>query len=647
MLIISTQKCVKKCSIKEMTAKLCILNYEATLEKGNTLNNTKDDDDNNINGLDLLMEIIEEEFLSEDYNTSRLEKGEDDIIQHEKMTITLTTTENQKNNTNFNMTKIDLGECEKLLRHENNIPNETLYMKKIDVIQEGMKIPKIEFNVYYKSLENKLVKLNLSICENNKAKISLFIPVEITENLDKLNTSSKYYNDICSKAKSNNGTDILPEDRKIEFIEGNKTVCQEECDFSHYNDIDKIANCSCKVIEPSQSVADIKIDKEKLYEKLGDIKNKNDFSNLGITQCNVLSSTENIKSNVGFYLLLIIIAIFVIIFIIFCERGYNLLENKMDEVIYKKFKEKRKSKTNKIKKSIINESNKKGKEIIPKSKNSKNSKNLSIRVNNSNKVLLNNNHVERKSKRNSSNIIRQKINTKNNESKPDTDYELNWSSYENSIKFDKRTKCKYYFSLITSKQLFIFTFCSFNDYNSGIIKKFIFFLSFAVHYTVNALFFTESNLHQIYIDQGEYNFEYQSKFILFSFIISTIILRLILQFLVLTDKDILEVKLQHTKNIAINMKKTKLKYMKIKFAIFFVLNLILLGFFWYYLTSFNAIYENTQVYLIINTLVSFGISLFYPFIINIFPMIIRFKSLHSKKKNQEYLYKISQIIQVI
>ena len=80
--------------------------------------------------------------------------------------------------------------------------------------------------------------------------------------------------------------------------------------------------------------------------------NQNDFSNLGITQCNVLSSTENIKSNVGFYLLLIIIVIFVIIFIIFCERGYNLLENKMDEVIYKKFKEKRKSKTNKIIQSV-------------------------------------------------------------------------------------------------------------------------------------------------------------------------------------------------------------------------------------------------------------------------------------------------------
>ena len=54
----------------------------------------------------------------------------------------------------------------------------------------------------------------------------------------------------------------------------------------------------------------------------------------------------------------------------------------------------------------------------------------------------------------------------------------------------------------------------------------MFFLSFALHYTTNALFFTESNMHQIYLDEGKYNFVYQSKFILFSAIASTIILRL-------------------------------------------------------------------------------------------------------------------------
>ena len=120
-----------------------------------------------------------------------------------------------------------------------------------------------------------------------------------------------------------------------------------------------------------------------------------------------------------------------------------------------------------------------------------------------------------------------------------------------------------------------------------------------------------------------------------------------LQILVLTDKDVLQVKLQTTKNMAINMKKNKLKCMKIKFAIFFILNFILLGFFWYYLTSFNAIYENTQVYLIKNTFISFAFSLFYPFIINIFPMMIRKYSLNSKKKEQECFYKVSQIIQIL
>ena len=95
------------------------------------------------------------------------------------------------------------------------------------------------------------------------------------------------------------------------------------------------------------------------------------------------------------------------------------------------------------------------------------------------------------------------------------------------------------------------------------------------------------------------------------------------------------------------MKKQKLKYIKIKYAIFFVLNFILLTLFWYYLTCFNAVYKNTQVYLIENTFISFAFSLFYPFIINIFPTTIRNCAIHSSDKNQEYLYKFSQIVQII
>ena len=175
----------------------------------------------------------------------------------------------------------------------------------------------------------------------------------------------------------------------------------------------------------------------------------------------------------------------------------------------------------------------------------------------------------------------------------------------------------------------------------------MFFLSFALHYTVNALFFTDSNMHQIYEDEGKFNFEYQISHILYSALISTFVLRMMLQFLVLTDKDVLEIKLQQTKQLAINMKRIKLKCMKVKFAIFFVLNFILLGLFWYYLTCFNAVYKNTQVYLIENTFISFAFSLFYPFIINIFPTVLRNCAIHSSDKNQEYLYKFSQIVQFI
>ena len=82
---------------------------------------------------------METGFTSPDYNTSTIENGEDEIYEFDGMTVTFTTSENQKNNTNNNMTAINLGECEDLLRKEYSIPVvEYLYIKKIDVVQEGL-----------------------------------------------------------------------------------------------------------------------------------------------------------------------------------------------------------------------------------------------------------------------------------------------------------------------------------------------------------------------------------------------------------------------------------------------------------------------------------------------------------------------------
>ena len=318
---------------------------------------------------DKIIEMLEDIFTSSNFDTSNLENGEDYTQNIGKISFTLTTSENQKNNTKGNITTINLGKCETLLRNYYNISNESkLFMKKMDITQEGMKIPKIEYDVYSKLNGTNLIKLNLSICENTK--ISISVPVIISEDLDKLNTSSDYFKDICYISKSESGTDIILKDRKKEFIEQNKTVCQEECDFSDYDyDIQK-ANCSCLVKESFSSISDMNINLTKLNEKFGNINNETELSNLGITSCNVLESTDNIESNAGFYSLLFIIVIFIIIFIIFCCKGYHLLENQIDEVIYKKFKDDKKQKRNNmIKENLI--SSKKKKKINKKKRNKK------------------------------------------------------------------------------------------------------------------------------------------------------------------------------------------------------------------------------------------------------------------------------------
>ena len=80
----------------------------------------------------------------------------------------------------------------------------------------------------------------------------------------------------------------------------------------------------------------------------------------------------------------------------------------------------------------------------------------------------------------------------------------------------------------------------------------------------------------------------------------------------------------------------------IKSICFYLMSFLLLGLFWYYVSCFCAVFKNTQIYLLKEILISFSISLLYPFILNLFPAIFRIISLN---KPEELLFKISKIIQ--
>jgi hypothetical protein len=75
-----------------------------------------------------------------------------------------------------------------------------------------------------------------------------------------------------------------------------------------------------------------------------------------------------------------------------------------------------------------------------------------------------------------------------------------------------------------------------------------------------------------------------------------------------------------------------LKQLKIKLFFFFVINFILMIGFWYYVSSFCAVYFNTQKFVVISTIESILISMLVPFPFCLLMTILRLISLRFKCK---------------
>ena len=224
--------------------------------------------------------------------------------------------------------------------------------------------------------------------------------------------------------------------------------------------------------------------------------------------------------------------------------------------------------------------------------------------------------------------------------------ELNNINYSQALILDKRTYCKYYWSLLREKELILFTFLNENDYNLKTIKIFLLFLSFSLYFTVNGFFFSDETMHKIYKNNGKYRIIHQIPIMVYSTLIS-ITINLLLKKLSLTDHNILEFKQEKDFENASKKAKQILKCIKIKLAIFYSLNFLLVLFFWYFVSCFCGVYNNTQLILIKDTIISFCLSLIYPFGLNLIPGIFRISSLRAENKNKECLYKVSILIAYI
>ena len=419
-------------------------------------------------------------------------------------------------------------------------------------------------------------------------------------------------------------------------------------------------------------LSDIKIDKEKLRKKFTDVKS---LINIEIMKCyKVLFTKSGLLKNIGSYIILSFIFIYIISYILFFNLEYDIIYHKIEEIFKKLFNSKNnknKEKENKVKKKnkkkkknsrkkndnkVISTHNIESKskmlinnEVLPTNKENK--KRSFNKSNNSNKSKTNldlENHIiifdQLKNNNNLQSINSPKINNNNNVIEFN-DYELNTMNYDDALKHDKRNFILYYWSLLRTKHILLFAIIPSNDYNSTLIKICLFLFSFALYYTINGLFFTDSTIHEIYEEKGKYNFIYQLPKIIYSSVISSFF-SIVIRFFSLFEKNVLKFKNKNNKDDNLNEKMMRLmKILKIKSICFFILGLSFLIFFWYYLSCFCAVYKNSQKHLIKDTLISFSLSLLYPFGIYLLPGLFRIPSLKNNKK--KCMYNVSKIIQLI
>ena len=657
----NTKECTNSCEISQILNNECSINNVAL---------------NNIEEITNHMKNI--------LNNTNITKDTNIVIQGNNVVYQIISSDNMNQNKKSNISVIDFGECEKKLKEHYDIDN--LIIFKMDLKLNNTPPTIINYEVYN---PNNLTKLDLSICDDMKIKIySPYTPSQ--ESLNKIiqlkeygydlyNPNDSFYQDICSPFTSDNETDILLSDRKIDYFE-NISLCEDSCTYMGYDYTIEKAECECNIKSSIDLSEDKVVSKETNFFSNFDLSS---FSNIKILKCyKLVFSKKGQKNNKGSYIFIGVIIIFIILSLVFIINkltniakilrkalgsNYSKISGPFPSSPSKKENKKKNKKKNnkkhknKARNTVITLNSKvntnyldsqikvaQKDESIDDNRKSVKSKNRgSLKIYSKFKNILPDTRTKSLFSSKITPITKKlNINPKRENTNKFNDEELNALSYKEALEYDKRTYFQYYWALIKKKQLILFTFVLNNDYNIFTIKLALFLFSFSLYFCVNTLFFEDKTMHNIYIDKGKFNILKQIPIILYSSIISAVISATIKLF-ALSEKEIL--KIRKMKSTSESMKKSSeiAKTLKLKFNLFFLISFLFLVLFWYCIAAFCAVYKNTQTILIKSTLSSFGISMIYPFGINLLPGFFRIPSLKATSKDKECLYKISQIIALI
>ena len=104
--------------------------------------------------------IFSKEYFLDRLNLSDLSQGKDVEMRKDNILISFTTSNEKNNYLDDNKININLGKCEKILKDFYNISyNDSLYILSLEAKLNEIKVPKIEYEVYYPLFNTKNVRI--------------------------------------------------------------------------------------------------------------------------------------------------------------------------------------------------------------------------------------------------------------------------------------------------------------------------------------------------------------------------------------------------------------------------------------------------------------------------------------------------------
>ena len=627
--VIATRECVEACPITDILGKTCLMNHTNAgfilLDNPFQLEDLYRPINQTINIQQLISSKIFETVVSQydvDVNVVKNQinnvLGEGKIynlpqsqiilgnnisleltsvsLELEKLTKLLQSSTSNNQQTTITTTKnqtsiLDISECEKNLKKKYGLTDEEqLMIIKGDIIKQLKDFvgTTTDYQLFSTSLG---AFLPLTDCQNQNNNVTIYNPFNvsnllstvlqykiddaITKGYDVFSSESPFYNDVCTPFTNENGNDVLLDERRSDYFNEHLNLCDDGCSFKEYNPSTHYYSCVCPIKGNNSTVVTKELS-ENFYKK-----HKN--SNIEVLKCaSQVFSSEGQKKNFGSYILMACSVSFVGVAIFYFVKGRAKVDDLFKKLAISS------NIANPPKPSATSKENSKPQEII-------------------NDIVL-------------------------------SDFELNAADFETAKNKDQRGFLQYYWSLIKSKQICIFAFYTYDDYNIKSIKIALFILFVAFYFAFTALFFNDSIMRSIYIYKGNTDAAVHIPNIILSSICS-LIMMYIVRFVSLSERDVTKIKCENNNKQEL-IEKTK-KLMKIKAIILFIVSALLIGFCWYYVAAFCAVFKNSQGHYLTNVLFAFIVCNIWPFVTSLIAPILRFKAI---KGDNQCLYKASQII---